>query len=148
MACLSGAREAAEAAVAVGDGLAPRTRPGGVGPLDGTRRRERPRGYRDRHTPRADVSGTPTHGARRVAGRHASSCGSRKPIATVIRKMGVHVITPPVVHHDAATHPRLGLPGSSPPLTAGPAVAPDNPWSDPGACASNGSTESTRSGVA
>ena len=33
MACLSGARTAAEATGAVGDGLAPRTRPGGVGHL-------------------------------------------------------------------------------------------------------------------
>ena len=42
MACVPGPRKAAEAAVAVGDGLAPRTRPGGVGPLDGARRGERP----------------------------------------------------------------------------------------------------------
>ena len=32
-----------------------------------------------------------------------TTCGSRKPIATVIRKMSIHVITPPVVHHDDAT---------------------------------------------
>ena len=73
MAGLAGAWEAAEAAVAVGDGLAPRTHPGGLGPRAGARRRERSRGDRDRHTPRADASGTQTHGARRVAGRHASS---------------------------------------------------------------------------
>src|SRR4030095_8916567 len=33
------------------------------------------------------------------------TCGSRKPIATVIRKMSLHVITPPVVPHDDAPPP-------------------------------------------
>ena len=65
--CLSGARTATEAAVAVGDGLAPRPRPRGMGPLDGTRRGERSGGNRDGHTPRADASGTQTHRPRRVA---------------------------------------------------------------------------------
>ena len=68
--CLSGARTATEAAVAVGDGLAPRPRPGGMGPLDGTRRGERSGGNRDGHTPRADASGTQTHRPRRVARGH------------------------------------------------------------------------------
>jgi hypothetical protein len=74
MACLSGARQGAEAVVAVGDGLAPRTRPGCVGPLDGARRGERPGGGdREGHTTRVDASGTQTNGTRRVAGGHASS---------------------------------------------------------------------------
>jgi hypothetical protein len=39
-----------------------------------------------------------------------TACGSRKPVATVIRQISVHVITPPVVHHDDATHLPRGLP--------------------------------------
>ena len=46
--CLSRARTATEAAVAVGDGLAPHPRPGCMGPRDGARRRERTGGHRDR----------------------------------------------------------------------------------------------------
>src|SRR5687768_9365203 len=61
-----------------------------------------------------------------------TTSGSQKPIATVLRKMSIHGITPPVLTHDDATQPLLGLAGSSPPLAAGPAVAPDTPWSDPG----------------
>ena len=44
----------------------------------------------------------------RAANSH--QCGSRKPVATVIRQLSVHVITPPVVHNDDATHPPLGFP--------------------------------------
>src|SRR5215471_20096364 len=73
MACVPGTRKATEAAVAVGDGLAPRTRPGGVGPLDGARRGERPGGDRDGQTTRADTAGAQTHRTRRVAGGHAVS---------------------------------------------------------------------------
>src|SRR6516162_5351273 len=73
MACVPGTRKATEAAVAVGDGLAPRTRPGGVGPLDGARRGERPGGDRDGQTTRADASGAQTHRNRRVAGGHTVS---------------------------------------------------------------------------
>jgi hypothetical protein len=61
----------------------------------------------------ATVHGTP-HRAWRAAttgdNRQAMTCGSRKPVATVIRQMSVHVITPPVVHHDDATHRPRGLP--------------------------------------
>ena len=57
MAGLSGARRALEAVVAVGGGLAPRPRSGGMGRLDGARRRERPGGNRDDQTTRADASG-------------------------------------------------------------------------------------------
>src|SRR5215475_6722869 len=78
MACLSGAREATEAAMAVGDGLAPRTRPGGVDPPDSARRRERPRGDRDSHTTRADAARTQTDRSRRVAGGHAVAPRGRR----------------------------------------------------------------------
>src|SRR5882724_2516395 len=60
--------------------------------------------------------GCPVHGYSSRTLMSLTTCGSRKPIATVIRKMSVYVITPPVVHHNDATHPRLGLPGSSPPM--------------------------------
>src|SRR5262249_43859203 len=85
MACISGPWQAAEAAVAVGDGLAPRTRPGGVGPLDGARRGERPGRDRDGQTPRADASGTPTHGTRRVARGHALSPRGRGDVGGASR---------------------------------------------------------------
>ena len=52
----------AEGPVALGDGLAPRTRPGCVDALDGARRGERPSGDRDGDTPRADAAGTQTDG--------------------------------------------------------------------------------------
>ena len=66
-----------KAAVAVGDGLAPRTRPGGMGPLDGARWRERPSRDRNGQTTRADAAGTQTNGTRRVAGGHALSSRGR-----------------------------------------------------------------------
>ena len=114
---VSGARTATEAAVAVGDGLAPRPRSGGVGPLDGARRRERPGGDRDGHTPRADASGTQTHGTRRVAGGHAVSprgrghgggaslAGCRDQDARYGYR---YYLTPTGVAHRALQEPSLG----------------------------------------
>ena len=78
MACVPGTRKATEAAVAVGDRLAPRTRPGGVGPLDGARRGERPGGDRDGQTTSADASGAQT--------------GS-------VSKVEMAIFTPPVQRH-------------------------------------------------
>src|SRR5215471_15030824 len=73
MACLSGARTAAEAAVAVSDGVASSTPWRYVDPLDGTRRRERAGGDRAGQAPGADTDRTQTHGTRGVAGGHSTA---------------------------------------------------------------------------
>ena len=47
------------------------------GPIDGTRRGERPSGDRDGHTARANAPGAQTHGTRGVAGDHPASLDGR-----------------------------------------------------------------------
>jgi len=76
------------------------------------------------------------------------SCGSRKPAATVNRPISAHVITPLAAHNDDATHLLLELPGSVQSPAVGPAAVGDNPWLTPGACASDDSSGSSRSGAA
>src|SRR5512132_197969 len=44
----------------------------------------------------------PVHGYSSRTLMSLTTCGSRTPIATVIRKMSIYVITPPVVHHHDA----------------------------------------------
>ena len=60
--------------------LAPSPRSGGMGRLDGARRRERAGGHRDGQTPGADAARAQTHGTRGVAGRHPSSPRGRPDV--------------------------------------------------------------------
>src|SRR5712691_11422242 len=77
---VSRAWTATESSVAIGDRLAPITRPGCVDPLDRARRGERSGGDRAGHTPRADAAGTETHGTRGVAGGHPAAPRRREDV--------------------------------------------------------------------
>ena len=94
------------------------------------------------------VSPCDTRGKSAPVRVRATTCGSRKPVATVHWQISAQVITPLAAHSDDATHPLLGLPRSVQAPAVGPAAAQDNPYPTPGACANGGNTGSTRSRAA
>ena len=87
--------------------LAPIARPGGMDPLDGARRGERPGGHRDGHTPGADAARAQTHGTRGVAGGHPAAPHGRRARWRP-RLAGCHAIRTPAIATTTTSRRRMG----------------------------------------